>query len=165
MVEKINTNNKNDKENADNFDLDKTNKAILNTLLENSRLSYRQIAVKVGVSVATALNRVKALEQSKIIKNYAVQLDYEKLGYDVEVLIDVRVSKGKLYEVEKKILKHPNVFAVYDNTGHFDATIIARFPTRRLMDNFLKHIQSFDFVERTETKLILKTMKEEGIRV
>ncbi len=145
--------------------IDKTDKAILNTLLENSRLSYRQIAAKVGVSVATVLNRVKALEESNVIKSYSAQLDYEKLGYDVEVIIDIRVSKGKLYEVEKKILKHPNVFAVYDNTGHFDATIIARFPTRRLMDNFLKHIQSFDFVERTETKLILKTMKEEGIRV
>lgn len=145
--------------------IDKTNKAILNTLLENSRLSYRQIAAKVGVSVATVLNRVKALEKNKIIKNYTAQLDYEKLGYDIEVIIDIRVSKGKLYEVEKKIAKHPNVYAVYDNTGHFDATIIARFPTRRLMDNFLKHTQSFDFVERTETKLILKTMKEEGIRV
>lgn len=165
MPEKTTSDRKNEKQDSDNFDLDKTDKAILNTLLENSRLSYRQIAAKVGVSVATVLNRVKALEDAAIIKNYTAQLDYEKLGFDVEVIIDIRISKGKLYEVEKKILKHPNVFAVYDNTGHFDATILARFPTRRAMDNFLKHIQQFDFVERTETKLILKTMKEEGIRV
>src|SRR3989338_9412552 len=86
--------------------IDKTDKAILNILLENSRLSYRQIAAKAGVSVATVLNRVKALEESKVIKSYSAQLDYEKLGYDVEVIIDIRVSKGKLYEVEKKIAKH-----------------------------------------------------------
>ena len=144
---------------------DATDKAILNALLDNSRLSYRQIAVKVGVSVATVLKRVNALEASGVIKKYTAVLDYEKLGFDVEALIDIRISKGKLYEVERKILKHPNVHAVYDNTGHFDATIVARFPSRRAMDNFLKHIQAFDFVERTETKLILKTMKEEGIKV
>ena len=154
-----------DKNEKQEKSIDKTDKAILNTLIDNSRLSYRQIAAKIGVSVATVLNRVKNLEESGIIKKYSVALDYEKLGYDVEVLIDIRISKGKLYEVEKKILKHPNVYAVYDNTGHFDATIIARFSTRRAMDNFLKHIQSFDFVERTETKLILKTMKEEGIKI
>ena len=33
------------------------------------------------------------------------------------------------------------------------------------MDNFLKKIQTYDFVERTETKLILSTMKEETIGV
>ena len=146
-------------------EIDKTDRDILNALLDNSRLSYRQIAVKIGVSVATVLKRVKALEDAGIIRKYTALLDYEKLGFDVEVLIDIRISKGKLYEVEKKILKHPMVHAVYDNTGNFDATIVARFQSRRTMDNFLKQIQAFDFVERTETKLILKTMKEEGIGV
>jgi len=145
--------------------LDKTDKAILNVLQDNARFSYRQIARLVKVSVATVLNRIKALEKEGIIRKYSVVLDYEKLGYDVEVIIDVRVSKGKLHEVEKKISSHPNVFAVYDNTGHFDATIIARFTNRRAMDQFLKKIQSYDFVERTETKLVLSTFKEEQIKV
>jgi DNA-binding Lrp family transcriptional regulator len=145
--------------------LDKTDKAILNVLHDNARFSYRQIARLVKVSVATVLNRVRVLEESGVIKKYSVVLDYDKLGYDVEVIIDVRVSKGKLFEVERKIAKHPNVFAVYDNTGHFDATIVARFTNRRAMDTFLKKIQSYDFVERTETKLVLNTFKEEQIKV
>ena len=105
------------------------------------------------------------LEKEKVIEKYTAKLDYEKIGYDVEVMIELRISKGRLFEVEKKIAAHPNVFAIYDVTGAYDAVILARFPTRRQMDNFLKKIQTYEFVERTETKLILNTIKEENIGV
>jgi len=143
--------------------LEQTDKKILNIIVDNSRLSLRRIAKKADVSVATVMHHIKKLEKEGIIKKYTTKLDYEKIGYDVEVIIEIRISKGKLFEVERKIAMHPNVFAVYDITGAFDAVVLARFPTRRLMDNFLKHIQSFDFVERTETKLILNTIKEKNI--
>jgi len=141
--------------------LDENDKKIIEILTENSRLSYRQIAKKLALSVATVMNRVKKLENEKIIKKYSALLDYEKLGFDIDVIIDVRISKGKLLEVESVIAKNPNVFAVYDVTGGFDAVVLARFPNRRKMDNFIKKLQKLDFVERTETKLILNTIKEE----
>ena len=145
--------------------LEETDKKILNIIVENSRLSLRQIAKKAGVSVATVMHHIKALEKEGIIRKYTAKLDYEKMGYDVEVMIEIRVSKGRLLDVEKKIAMDPNVFAVYDVTGAFDAVVLARFPSRRKMDNFLKKIQTYEFVERTETKLILNTFKEESIGV
>ena len=111
------------------------------------------------------LSRVKKLEQSGIIKKYSALLDYDRLGYDVPVMIEIRVAKGKLFNVENKIATHPNVFAVYDKTGDFDSTIIARFKNRKSMDAFLKKIQTYDFIERTETQLILNTIKEEGTKL
>ena len=145
--------------------LDELDRNIMNALIEDSRLSYRQIAKKLGVSVATVMHRVNILEKEKIIKRNTSILDYEKLGYDIEVLIDVRIAKGKLIEVERKIAVDPNVFAVYDTTGDFDAVILARFQNRRKMDAFLKKIQTYDFVERTNTKLVLSTIKESQIKV
>ncbi|MBN1156865.1 Lrp/AsnC family transcriptional regulator [Candidatus Woesearchaeota archaeon] len=145
--------------------MEDADKKIINVLIENSRLSYRQIAKKVGVSVATVMHHVKRLEKEKIIKAYTLDIDYDKLGFDVQVIIDLRISKGKLFQVENKIAIHPNVFAIYDNTGPSDATIIAKFKSRKSMDKFLKEIQSYDFVERTETKLILSTIKEKDIKV
>jgi len=147
------------------MNVDEKDKRIMNLLLENSKLSYRQIAKKVNLSVATVITRVKRLEKEKIIKKYTMLLDYEKLGYDVPVVIDLRVSKGKLFNVEKKIANNPNVFFVYDKTGLFDATIIAKFKNRKDMDDFVKMLQTLDFVERTETQLILNTLKEEGIKL
>jgi len=145
--------------------LDDLDKNILSVLIDDSRLSYRQIAKKLGVSVATVMNRVNSLSKEGVIKKYTTLLNYEKLGYDVEVMIEVRIAKGKLIEVEKQIANNPSVFAVYDMTGDFDAVILARFQNRRKMDSFLKKIQTLDFVERTNTRIILNTIKEKQIGV
>ena len=45
--------------------IDETDKKIIRVLVENARLSYREIAKKVGVSVATIMHRVNALEDEK----------------------------------------------------------------------------------------------------
>src|SRR3989338_9477316 len=138
--------------------LEEKDRKILNILVDNSRLSLRQIAKKAGASVATVMHHIRKLEKEGVIKKYTSKIDYEKAGYDIEVIIEVRISKGKLKDVEKKIAAHQNVFAVYDVTGAFDAVVLARFKTRRQMDNFLKKIQTYEFVERTETKLVLQTV-------
>jgi len=147
------------------MEIDETDKKIIGELVNNSRRSYREIAKNIGVSTATVMNRVNSLEKNKIIRKYTAKINYEKVGYDIEVMVQIRISKGKLFEVEKKISVLPNVFAVYDITGDFDAVVFSRFRNRRQMDAFLKKIQTFDFVERTETRLVLNTIKEEEVGV
>ncbi|MEK6904826.1 MAG: Lrp/AsnC ligand binding domain-containing protein, partial [Nanoarchaeota archaeon] len=83
----------------------------------------------------------------------------------VHAIIRLQIAKGKLFEVENKIAVHPNVFAVYDVTGEFDALVITKFKSRKVLDTFLKKIQGYDFVQRTETQLILNTIKERNIKV
>jgi DNA-binding Lrp family transcriptional regulator len=145
--------------------IDELDKKIMNILIEDSRLSYRQIAQKLKKSAATVMNRVKNLEKEGIIKKYTTVIDYDKLGYDIPVIIELRILKGKLFEMEKRIAKNPNVSIVYDTTGELDATLIARFKTRKAMDTFLKEIQTYDFIQRTNTKLILNTIKEENMKL
>lgn len=142
-------------------DLDERDQKILQLLLQNSRLSYRQIAKKLLMSVATAMHRVKKLEDAKIIRKFAVHLDYEKLGYDLTAIIQVRVMKGKFFEVGPLIARHPSVQAVYDVTGPFDAIVIAKFKNRRDLDHFVKKIQAYELIERTETNVVLNITKED----
>ena len=147
------------------MELDSVDKKIVNVLSANSRLSYREIAKKVGVSVATALNRVKRMEKENVIQGYTVHVDYEEIGYGVSVVVHVRVAKGKLFAVEKKIAADSHVVALYDITGAFDALVIARFRSRRSLDAFLKKIQGYEFVERTETVLILNEIREKNVQL
>jgi len=65
------------------MDLDKTDVKILKTLLENARLSNRQIAKKVNVSVGTVISKIKKMEIEGIINGYSATLDYEGLGYEL----------------------------------------------------------------------------------
>lgn len=145
--------------------IDQLDEKIINELTENAKIPLRKLAQKLKVSFVTVMHRIKKLEKEGIIEKYIAKINHEKLGYGVHVLIDVRISKGKLFELEKKIASHPNVYLVYDTTGDFDATVIGLFKSTRAMDTFLKKIQTYDFVERTNTKLILNTIKEEQIKI
>jgi DNA-binding Lrp family transcriptional regulator len=140
--------------------LNETDKKILKSLLEDARFSSRQIAKQIGVSVGTVLSRIKKMEEKGLIKGYSAILDQEKLGYQLTVLTEITVSKGKLMEIEKEIAKNPNVCGVYDITGLTDAVIIAKFKSREELGRFTKSLLSLPYLERTNTHVVLTTVKE-----
>lgn len=141
--------------------LDQTDVKVLETLTLDSRLSSRQIAKQCGLSVGTVLSRIKRLEKEGIIKGYSVLLDHERLGYELTVVSEITVSKGRLLEVENEIARLPNVCCVYDVTGLIDAVIIAKFKNREDLGKFTKRLLSLPFVERTNTHVVLTTIKED----
>ncbi|MGA9170748.1 MAG: Lrp/AsnC family transcriptional regulator [Nitrososphaeraceae archaeon] len=141
--------------------MDETNVKILRKLLSDARLSYRKIAEEIGVSPPTVLSRVEKLESDNIIKFYSAVLDHEKLGYDLTAIIEVTAVKGKITEVERHIARLSNVCAVYDITGLTDMVIIAKFKNRKDLSNFVKRDLSMPYVERTNTHVVLLTVKED----
>jgi len=71
------------------------------------------------------------------------------------------VSKGKLLKVEREIAKMPNVCAVYDVTGLTDAMVIGKFRNRKELSDFTKSLLAMRYIERTNTHVILSTIKED----
>lgn len=140
--------------------MDKRDLQILSLLEKNSRVSAREIARQLKLSAGTVQARIKRLEELGIIKRYTVSIDLEKLGYVFPVLIDIRVSKGKIREVERELSKYDNVYAVYDITGDYDITILALFRNRSELDDFIKEINEHKYIERTHTRLILNVIAE-----
>ncbi len=141
--------------------MDDTDLKIIKRLLSDARMSYRKIADAIGVSPPTVLARVEKLEQNGIIKSYSALLDHEKLGYDLTAVIEITAAKGKIVDIERQIARFPNVCAVYDTTGLTDMMVIAKFRNRRELSNFVKKDLSLPFVERTNTHLVLLTIKED----
>jgi DNA-binding Lrp family transcriptional regulator len=127
----------------------------------DSRRSLREIAGELGVSPATVLARTRRLERAGIIRGYTVMLDYERMGYELTAITEVVVSKGKLIEMEREIAKMPEVCAVYDVTGETDGIVIAKFRSREQLSRFTKNLLAMPFVERTNTHVVLTTVKED----
>jgi DNA-binding Lrp family transcriptional regulator len=142
------------------MELSETDKKILKNLLEDARFSSRQIAKNVGVSVGTVLSRIKKMEDAGLIKGYSVILDHEKIGYELTVVTEITVSKGRLVEMENEIAKMPGVCGVYDVTGLTDAVIIGKFKNREDLGKFTKHLLALPYIERTNTHVVLTTVKE-----
>jgi len=140
--------------------LDDTDRSIIRVLENDARTSMRSIAEKVGVSLGTVSNRVKKLEESGIIKGYRVLIDPDQVGWGLNVVIGLRIQKGRLIEIQEKIARDPRVYGVYDVTGDFDSMIIARARDRSDLDDLSKNVLSMDGVARSVTHLVLNTVKE-----
>ena len=141
--------------------MDKLDFNIILSLNSNGRKSFRHIAKELKVSLSTISNRVKRLEEEGIIERYIPVINKEKIGYDLTAIINVKLTHGKLIEVQEKISKDNHVSAVYDITGDWDSLIIAHFKDRRELNNFIKKILSMDYVERSNTQLVLNIVKNE----
>ena len=143
------------------FALDEIDKKILAELLKNSNRSNRELAKAIGVSAATVINHIQRLESAGVITDYTVMLDFERLGFELTVIMEVTVSRGKLLEVQEDIAKLPYVCGVYDVTGEIDSVVIAKFRNRRELSEFPKDLLGMDNVERTNTHVVLNTVKED----
>ena len=134
---------------------------LLKHLSKNGKASQRELAGVTGLALGTVSNHLKVLEKNKIIKGYSANIDPEKVGFTLSATIHLRITKGKIMDVQASIAKHPRVYIVYDITGEWDSLVLARFKDREEMDEFIKTTLSQKNIERTSTSLVLNNVKEE----
>jgi DNA-binding Lrp family transcriptional regulator len=141
--------------------LDELDVRILRLLNADARKSYRDISKEADASLSTVSNRVRKLEQEGIISGYVPVLNEAKLGYDVLAVVGVKIHKGKLLEVQRRIAKDDRVTHVYDVTGEWDSIVVVRLRNTRDLDAFIKRLGSMEYVENTYTQVVLNVVKEE----
>lgn len=73
--------------------LDNTDRLILKELLNNSRITMRELGERVHLSGQAAANRVMKLEDNGIIDGYTINLNREKLGTNIHVMITITLTK------------------------------------------------------------------------
>jgi len=140
--------------------MDEIDRRIIEVLEGDARTSQRKIAEVVGVALGTVSNRIRRLEDKGIIKGYTVLLNPDKSGWGLSVVIGLRIEKGRLMEIQKKIAKDHRVYGVYDVTGDYDSMILARARDRTDLDDLSKNVLSISGIERSVTHLVLNSVKE-----
>ena len=141
--------------------IEELDRKLIVALERDCRRSNRELAVELQVSPSTVITHVKNLEGAGLVKGYSATLDHQKLGYELTAVVEVIVSKGKLLEMEREIAKVPGVCAVYDVTGATDGIVIGKFKDREELSRFAKSLLAMPFVERTNTHIVLTTVKED----
>lgn len=141
--------------------LDELDLAIVRQLNRDARQSFRDMARELGVSTSTISSHVKRLEGDGVVTGYVPVVDERAVGYDLPVVVGLRISKGKLLEVQRKVAEDPRVYGVYDVTGDWDSIVMARFRSTAELDDFIKKVLSLPYVERSYTQVVLNTVKDE----
>lgn len=72
--------------------LDKVDRRILRDLQDDGRMTNVELARRAGISAPPCLRRVRALEESSVIRGYHAELSPAALGYNVTVFAHVGLS-------------------------------------------------------------------------
>ena len=123
-------------------DMDDIDRKILSTLQENARITNTELADSVGLSAAPCLRRVRALEESGVIRKHVTLLDPAAvhLGVTVFVQISLDLQVGnRLALFERAIAARPEVLECYLMTGDSDYLLRVVVPDVQAYEQFLQN--------------------------
>ncbi len=141
--------------------LDAIDQRILTALQKDGRLSFVQLAEKVGLSESACLRRVRLLEQQGIIDRYVMLINQAAVGKPGTVFVQVTLEgqqQDKLQHFEMEIGRVKEVMECYLMSG--DSDFLLRVIIRDNEDymRIHNHLTSLPGVLRVQSSFALKTV-------
>ncbi len=103
--------------------LDRYDRAILQALQKDGRLSNRELAEQVGLSTAPCWRRVKRLEEEHYIQDYIAQLNPQKMGLQVFAFAEVSLDNhhaDTLAAFNEAVQSYPEILECHSVSGQCD---------------------------------------------
>jgi Lrp/AsnC family transcriptional regulator, leucine-responsive regulatory protein len=140
--------------------VEETDRAIVAALSTDGRLSYTDLADKVGLSVSAVHQRVRRLEQRGIIKGYHARLDYDALGLALTAFVAIRpIDPSQPDDAPDRLSKLPEIEACYSVAGEDFYLLLVRVENPAGLERLLQEIRTAANVT-TRTTVVLSTPYE-----
>jgi len=97
--------------------LDHLDWELLRALQADARLSYNELARRVGLSSPAVAARVRRLEGVGVIAGYRVEIDPAKVGLPVTALIQIRCDHGRCFLHTFRAADYPEVLEAHELGG------------------------------------------------
>jgi Lrp/AsnC family transcriptional regulator for asnA, asnC and gidA len=149
------------------YELDRTDRLILNSLMEDAKTTYTKIAQMIPVSDGTVHVRMKKMEQLGVVTGSRLIVDYSALGYDLTAYIGIYLEKGSVYkDVIAQLEKVPEIVEAHYITGAYSifCKLICQ-NTEHLRTILNNQVQAIDGVRRTETFISLENSIHRSLKL
>ena len=147
--------------------MDNIDKKILEELQKNSSIPLSELSKKVGLSNTPCWNRIKKLEEEKIIKSKSIIIDNKKINLPITVFLSISIQNHTeqwLKNFEKIVNKYDQIIEVHRLTGsNSDYQITILSPSIEEYDKFqqllIKEIECTNMSSHISLQTIKKTNK------
>tara|TARA_B100000900_G_C20411895_1_gene647185 strand:- start:38 stop:505 length:468 start_codon:yes stop_codon:yes gene_type:complete len=147
--------------------IDIIDKKILEELQKNSSQPLSELSKKVGLSNTPCWNRIKKLEEEKIIKSKSIIIDNKKINLPITVFLSISIQNHTekwLKNFEKIVNKYDQIIEVHRLTGsNSDYQITILSPSIEEYDNFqqilIKEIECTNMSSHISLQTIKKNFK------
>lgn len=149
------------------YELDRTDRLILNSLMEDAKTTYTKIAQMIPVSDGTVHVRMKKMEQLGVVTGSRLIVDYSALGYDLTAYIGIYLEKGSVYkDVIAQLERVPEIVEAHYITGAYSifCKLICQ-NTEHLRSILNDQVQAIDGVRRTETFISLENSIHRSLKL
>ncbi|NJN64015.1 MAG: Lrp/AsnC family transcriptional regulator [Acidobacteria bacterium] len=142
--------------------LDDLDRRILDILQEDARRSRAEIGREVGLSAAAVHERIKKLERSGVVRQYAALLDPERARCDLLAFVQVFIEHPRHEAILlREVVAMSEVQECHRITGAATVLLKVRAADRRgLQRLILDRLNAMEGIRGTETVLVLSTAKE-----
>ncbi|MGC3871992.1 Lrp/AsnC ligand binding domain-containing protein [Halomonas sp. GXIMD04776] len=145
--------------------LDRIDLKILGVLQENARISYVDLASRVGLSTTPCLERVKRLERTGIIRGYKALLDPTALKANLLVFVEISLetqSPAVFDEFRRAIATLPQIQECHLVSGQFDYILKCRIPEMSAYRQLLGEVVlTLPGVKESKSYVVMEEVKEE----
>ena len=140
--------------------MEETDRAIVAALAVDGRLSYTDLAERVGLSVSAVHQRVRRLEQRGVIKGYAAKVDHDALGLSLTAFVAIRpLDPSQPDDAPDRLAKLPQIESCYSVAGEDFYMLLCRVENPLALERLLQEIRTAANVT-TRTTVVLSTPYE-----
>ena len=140
--------------------MEEIDRAIVAALTADGRLSYTDLAERVGLSVSAVHQRVRRLEQRRVIRGYTAVVDYEALGLPLTAFVAVRpVDPAAPDDAPERLSRLPEIESCYSVAGEDFYLLKVRVSSPVELEGLLQRIRAMAGVTH-RTTIVLSTPYE-----
>lgn len=146
--------------------LDSIDLAILRELQADGSITNVELARRVGLSAPPCLRRVRALEESGVIRGYRALLDPKPLGLEVVCFAMVQLQSQKqsdLAAFQATIKEWATVRECWTLSGDIDFILKCVAPNLSAFQAFVGELTGLPNVRNVRTALSLEQVKDEPL--
>ncbi|QQS13758.1 MAG: Lrp/AsnC family transcriptional regulator [Rhodospirillales bacterium] len=143
--------------------LDDIDHRILDQLQRDGRLSNADLADRVGLSASPCWRRVKALEESGVVRGYTALVDAKAVGLSVNVFVSVSLTtqvESALQRFEKAVRQRPEVMECYLMTGDSDYLLRVVVPDLEAYERFVMDFTKIPGIAQIRSSFALRPVKQ-----
>jgi Lrp/AsnC family leucine-responsive transcriptional regulator len=142
--------------------MDSIDLEIVNRLQEDGRATQLELARAVGLSQPAIAERIRKLEDRKVILGYAARVDASELGKDITAFIGVGIEHPRYFEgFAKKVMGLADVLECHRVAGAESYLLKVKTDTTATLDRLLVEVlRTIPGVTRTHTTIVLASIKE-----
>ena len=149
------------------FEIDKTDFRILRALARDGRVSDVSLGEEINLSATATARRRKLLEERGIISGYTVNLDLDKLGFNVMVIVQIELlaqSEKVLNEFEHAVLDCPSMSYCSFISGSTDFLMIIHVRSFEDYDRVYRgELSKLPHVAKIRSSFVMRRVMDRGV--